>query len=62
MPIRRHETSPIVLEPPRRFPRLLRVLDGAYEPVADVAGMRIYQRRVAACPTLPQLRGPSLQP
>jgi hypothetical protein len=31
--------------PPVKFPRLLRVLACAYEPRADVAGMRIYERR-----------------
>jgi hypothetical protein len=31
--------------PPARFPRLARVLDCAYAPAAEVAGMRIYERR-----------------
>jgi len=31
--------------PPDKFPRLWRALDCGYEPVADVSGMRIYERR-----------------
>lgn len=31
--------------PPAKFPALARVLDCDYEPAADVAGMRIYERR-----------------
>ncbi len=35
--------------PPSKFPPLARVLDCAYQPVADVAGLRIYERRAAPC-------------
>jgi branched-subunit amino acid transport protein AzlD len=35
--------------PPSKFPPLARVLDCAYQPAADVAGMRIYERRAAPC-------------
>jgi hypothetical protein len=35
--------------PPSKFPALARVLDCAYRPAADVAGMRIYERRAAPC-------------
>ncbi|HEX8114586.1 MAG TPA: hypothetical protein VF516_42945 [Kofleriaceae bacterium] len=35
--------------PPSKFPPLARVLGCAYQPVADVAGMRIYERREAPC-------------
>jgi hypothetical protein len=36
--------------PPSKFPRLARVLDAGYDAVAEVAGMRIYQRRkMASC-------------
>jgi branched-subunit amino acid transport protein AzlD len=35
--------------PPSKFPALARVLDCAYRPAADVAGMRIYVRRAAPC-------------
>jgi hypothetical protein len=31
--------------PPWKFPRLTRILDCAYDAVAEVAGMRIYERR-----------------
>jgi hypothetical protein len=31
--------------PPAKFPRLARVLDCGYDPLAEVAGMRIYERR-----------------
>jgi len=34
--------------PPANFPRLAQVLDCAYQPVAEVAGMQIYERRPAA--------------
>jgi hypothetical protein len=33
--------------PPTKFPALGRVLDCAYEPAAEIAGMRIYERRAA---------------
>lgn len=35
--------------PPDRFPRLARILACAYQPQADVAGMRIYERRTPGC-------------
>ena len=35
--------------PPSKFPALARALDCAYRPAADVAGMRIYERRAAPC-------------
>jgi hypothetical protein len=39
--------------PPWKFPRLARILDCDYDPVADVAGMRIYERGAASrCPPL----------
>jgi hypothetical protein len=43
--------------PPWKFPRLARVLDCAYEPAADVAGMRIYQRRAAPCDRRSRIAG-----
>jgi 4-amino-4-deoxy-L-arabinose transferase-like glycosyltransferase len=33
--------------PPAKFPRLARILDCGYDAAADVAGMRIYERRAA---------------
>ena len=35
--------------PPSKFPGLARVIDCAYRPAADVAGMRIYERRAVPC-------------
>jgi hypothetical protein len=37
--------------PPSQFPALAHVLDCDYQPVADVAGMRIYERRAPRCST-----------
>jgi hypothetical protein len=34
--------------PPSKFPQLARILECSYEPEAEVAGMRIYQRRVGS--------------
>lgn len=49
--------------PPRKFPRLARVLDCDYEPAGEVAGMRIYQRRaVGRCPLLSGLHAPPPEP
>ena len=49
--------------PPWKFPRLARVLDCAYQPAVDVAGMRIYQRlAVPRCHELRARRDPSLAP
>jgi hypothetical protein len=49
--------------PPRKFPRLQRVLDCDYKPAGEVAGMRIYERRAAErCPTLSQLHTSSPEP
>ena len=44
--------------PPWKFPRLTRILDCAYDAVAEVAGMRIYERRAAVHCDPPVCAGP----